>query len=138
MSACLKDRAGNAAQITDTIILDTAAPTGGITLTNGSAVANANLSYAVVRDSSDANQTAAGLGFLDCDAGATTYQNYTSNAVTITLPAEGDYDLSVCLRDAAGNTTKYVERVSSPNAAERLFVINDGAGYTSGETYSPN
>ena len=132
VAVCLKDRAGNVAQVSDNILLDTVAPTGGVTLTNGSVVANADFAYTIQRDSIDVAQTAVGLGFLDCDAGTTVYKVYSSDEATITLPAEGEYDLSVCLRDTAGNTTKYVERVELDLTPPTGFItLNDGAAYTS-------
>ena len=131
VSTCLKDRAGNVAQISDSILLDTVAPTGDLQLAGQPMTPSTILSAVVQRDSLDTTQFALAAGFLDCDAQATNYVDYTDEPQIIDVNGEGLFSLTLCLRDAAGNTSTYEETITVDSTAPSGFItVNDGAVFT--------
>ena len=110
VSVCLKDAAGNVALVSDSIILDTTPPAGGLPLNDGTVLRTNVVSITVNRDGNDANAFALTIGYLDCNSPAlcTAIPNEVQ---VLNLPGEGEFEVSLCLKDNAGNTTKYVENV---------------------------
>ncbi|MDF1565996.1 MAG: fibronectin type III domain-containing protein [Deltaproteobacteria bacterium] len=137
---CLEDAAGNTAAILDQIVLDTAAPAGTVTLQGdhaGYTLAGSGAGYsfstaiqALLSAPTDTLEVALGDGpTLDCNTA--TYQAY-AGVIPRTLPAgDGSKDISVCFKDAAGNT-------ASTSAAIKLDTVPPTAGLSlaSGASYT--
>lgn len=132
VSICLKDRAGNATAVSDTIIIDRVVPQGGVV-----AVTNANgfslsetVTFTISRDNNDAKSYALerGAGVVCNNA---TYTTLAANQISAQLQLpEGESDVTLCLKDAAGLTNKYVTSVSVDTLDPSGFMtVNQGALY---------
>jgi hypothetical protein len=137
VSICLKDRAGNATVISDSITIDRVSPQGGVvavTNANGFSLDN-DVTFTISRDSNDAQSYALerGAGVVCANA---TYNQLNANQVNdlLQLP-EGESDVTLCLKDAAGLTNKYVTTVSVDTLDPSGFMtINQGASTTTSAT----
>ncbi|MDF1564477.1 MAG: hypothetical protein P1V51_15640 [Deltaproteobacteria bacterium] len=137
---CLEDTAGNTAPLQDEIVLDTTLPAGTIALqgdTSGYTLAGSGTGYtfspavqALLSAPADTTQVALADGpTLDCNTA--TYRAF-AGVIPHTLPAgDGSKDVSVCFKDAAGNTASTSASITLDTAPPTLgLTLDSGAAYT--------
>jgi len=132
VSVCVRDAAGQvaAASASDTIVVDTTAPTGVLTVAGGAeTTAIATVSAVLSGQSADVAFIAVTASPIACDTaqfeplgGVTTFE------VTLPLPNTANI-VTACLRDAAGNIGAITDSIFFENAAGDALVvaINGGA-----------
>ncbi len=134
--ACLRDRAGNIARFSDTITLDTTSPTATFALNQGAAfTTSTTVTTNFTNVSGDVIEFARANGALNC---ATTSYTAFVNGTNFTLSGgDGERLVSVCLRDAAGNTALFTDTIrldqTNPSVAftvARRGTPSPGAGFT--------
>ncbi len=117
VAACIRDRAGNLAQTSDDVVLDTQAPAGDFTFAEGTHSQAATVSVLVTREDADAAKMRIGEGVLDCaaflpaildDGGA----DFSAVAQPLEFGGEGLHQASVCLYDRAGNAARVTHGVT--------------------------
>ncbi|MDP2343332.1 MAG: carboxypeptidase-like regulatory domain-containing protein [Deltaproteobacteria bacterium] len=106
---CLQDQAGNvtAAEITDAVVVDTTDPLATLTIAGGTSVNTLDITLEIDPTTADVVEMAASeVVTLDCDSAATIYDPFSaSSTFFLAAGSDGPRNLSVCLRDAVGNTT---------------------------------
>jgi hypothetical protein len=135
VSVCVRDAAGqvSAASASDTIVVDTTAPTGVLTVAGGAeTTAIATVSAVLSGQSADIAFVAVTASPIACDTapfqplgGVTTFE------VTLPLPNTVNV-VTACLRDGAGNIGAITDSIFFENAAGDALVvaINGGAATT--------
>lgn len=107
---CLKDTVGNITVLSDTIVLDTLAPSASLALDNGAA---GSLDNTVTRDFTNVVDVAQTRVFTTdpgtCPAPFTGYTAFVNNANQAV--EQGPNNIFVCLADAAGNTFKVSDAI---------------------------
>ena len=148
VSVCIKDLAGNTTSLSDSIIIDSIGPTGALSLdgvpANTRYSLTSNTPFMLTRDSIDATSyvLVEGAGAV-CDL--LTYLSFDetnsdadsdSNTMVASLTLDdGDQSVSLCLRDDAGNMTKYVLSFEvDTQDPSGFFRINQGATYTTNQS----
>jgi hypothetical protein len=135
VSVCVRDAAGQvaAASASDTIVVDTTAPTGVLTVAGGAeTTAIATVSAVLSGQSADVVFVAVTASPIACDTaqfqplgGVTTFE--------VTLPLPNTVNIvTACLRDGAGNIGAVTDSIFFENAAGDALVvaINGGAATT--------
>jgi hypothetical protein len=132
VSVCVRDAAGQvaAASASDTVVVDTTAPTGVLTVAGGAeTTAIATVSAVLSGQSADVAFIAVTASPIACDTalfaplgGVTTFE------VTLPLPNTSNI-VTACLRDGAGNIGAITDAIFFENAAGDALVvaINGGA-----------
>jgi hypothetical protein len=130
------DAAGNVARASDGITLDTAAPTGTVTLAGGADVVAGRLVSVELSYSAETRGWAVASGALDC--GSATYSDAGGSPEMTTVPfpaGDGAKTLVACFRDAAGNTSSATDSVVLDTTAPGGTVLVDaGAAYALSRT----
>ncbi|MFA5844928.1 MAG: fibronectin type III domain-containing protein, partial [Coriobacteriia bacterium] len=131
VTAQYRDAAGNIATVTDTITLDTAAPSGTLAVQAGSAFAT---STAVSLDSA---VTGAAQMRFDAGAGYSAWVAYAAATSTVLPAGDGVKTVIAQFRDAAGNTASVTDTITLDTVAPSgTFAVADGAALTSSTTVS--
>ena len=128
IKVCIRDRAGNATALRSSITLDTVPPSGELLLLAGTLTNQTRTPVRANRDGVGPLGMKVGTGFVDCDGGG--YQPFTGEQIFVDGLVEGYNPISLCLRDAAGNTAKYVEAITVDLTAPNGFIVPNNQGTT--------
>ena len=110
------------------ITLDTVPPSGELLLLAGTLTNQTRTPVRANRDGVGPLGMKVGTGFVDCDGGG--YQPFTGEQIFVDGLVEGYNPISLCLRDAAGNTAKYVEAITVDLTAPNGFIVPNNQGTT--------
>ena len=130
IDVCLRDRAGNTSLMSASIIVDTIAPTGRILIEDGAAVADDTVNVIVRVDRDDPIMVKVVAGLNDCES-AEGYGPQADRPFPVADLQEGPNTITVCLRDRAGNTTRYTADVRVDTSAPEILsaTLNDGQSF---------
>jgi hypothetical protein len=123
--ARFKDEAGNISTVSDSIILDTTAPTGTFAIDGGS-------DYCVIRDVSLAlnSADAAYMQFSNDGVSYSAWEPYAASKDWLLSEGEGVKSVYVKLKDEAGNVSTFNDTIVLDSTAPTGNVtINDGDNY---------
>lgn len=127
----VRDIAGNVhTNINATITLDTGAPTGSISVVQGSYTSSTSVDLTIARGDTNTTQMAVAQGFLDC--GGTSYVPFAASVSGFALTGtDGLKTISLCLRDLAGNTAGFSTTVTlDTEDPTGTLSINNGSSFT--------
>jgi hypothetical protein len=130
----LKDAAGNVGTaISDSILLDTIAPSGTVAAGGGAAVTNAGT---VTLTLSDGDSGAAYMRFSDDNATWTEWESFGATKTYMLPVGDGLKTVYVLLRDAAGNeSVPFSDSITLDTTAPNgTVIINGGAAITKATT----
>ncbi len=137
--ACIKDGAGtvvnNTSLAADTIILDTTAPAGGVVFVNANApsTTSANVTATIAAPSDAIQMFVSTAVNVDCATATPYIATAPSAAVTLptgSAPQDGNRTVSVCFKDAAGNTALVSDSILLDRFAPTgSVVVNQGAAF---------
>ncbi len=125
-----RDVIGNVLTLTDTIVLDTTAPTGSVAVNNG-ATWTTSTSASV---NSTVTDSGTGLSQMRVDPGSGTFGSWIAYSATsaITLPGgDGTKTVNVQYKDNAGNVTTLTDSiVLDTSGPTGVMSVNNGASET--------
>jgi hypothetical protein len=136
--ACVRDAAGNTTQISDAIVLDATAPEGDFSFAEGAHSPRTTVTVRVTRDDGDAVRMrifpdavpdcAGELPGVLADPSAV----FDAGDQAVELGGEGTFQVSVCLFDAAGNSTRITRSITVDTSDPfGELELAGGAAYTS-------
>jgi hypothetical protein len=133
--ACYKDAAGNLAQASASIIADTIAPTGSLTVAGGTGYSQTTQTTIALTASSDVIQMAVVNGTL-ASCASVIWEPYSASKVWTLTSTNGLQTVSACLKNAAGLTAIVSGTVTlntNPPSTATL-AINSGATTTTSKS----
>lgn len=132
----IKDAAGNIASVNDTIIVDTVAPTGSITI-NSEAVSTNKQAVTLQVAASDSNDDVE-VRFGNEDGSWTTWKAINDDLTeNWTLSAgDGTKTVKIELKDSAGNVSSYSDTILLDTSAPTVTGVTNGGVYNSGVSAS--
>lgn len=125
----VRDNAGLVSTVASaTVQLDTAPPTGSISVVGGNVVQSASVSLSVTRGDTNTTEMSIGQGYPSCQGAA--YVPFNATPPTFTLTGDGAQSIFLCLKDLAGNTAGFTTTVTlDTEAPTGSLLVNAGAAY---------
>ncbi|WP_164744463.1 S-layer homology domain-containing protein [Paenibacillus xylaniclasticus] len=134
VSAQLKDAAGNIRTVSDTITLDTTAPTGTITINGGASDTNSLTAALTLTSDGTADQ----MRFSNDGSTWSAWEAYGAAKSWTLAAGDGTKTVSVQLKDAAGNVHTASDTINLDTAAPVVTGVTDGGLYNTDLTITYN
>ena len=128
VTACLRDAAGNTQEVSASIDLDTANPSGTVVVAAGAAYVNASDVLVEVQGASvDVTEMAVAQTSIDC--ASVSYTPFVPSFTFLLSGVDGSKSVRVCLKDAAGRTAEVSDDVALDTTApsDVVFDLANGA-----------